>query len=510
MKIIKKITAIMLSVMMVLGMCSVVGAAGAGISEKGSIKINNAIVGQDYKIYKMLELESFDEDKKLYSYKPASEAWATFFNEGGAGAEYVNINENGYVTWKPEAGEDEAKKAARAAELSQKALAYVKEKSIAETKKVTATGEERTTTINFNDLGLGYYLIDSTAGTLCGLTTTNRNVEILEKNVEPTVDKKIEITDDTLEKKSSANLGEQVIFRTTISVKPGANNYVLHDKMDSNLEFGAILHVYDNWNDKYKYVQQTDLQDNGNFQVIANPEDCTFELKFLDKFYEDRAELINQGKVTTITVQYYAIVKNDAPINTAMPNKAWLTYGDKNTESNKSETETYTYGIPVYKYTMKDSTKSGLAGAEFSLYTDDENAVGTILNFKNTGNEYRYTEEAVGAKGTTTTLQSPEDGNFNINGLKAGTYWLKETEAPKGYNKLPAPIKIVIEQNTDGTKTIKNAKGEAIEKVEVENKSGSLLPSTGGIGTTIFYIAGALLVLAAGVVLIAKKRTDSK
>ena len=94
--------------------------------------------------------------------------------------------------------------------------------------------------------------------------------------------------------------------------------------------------------------------------------------------------------------------------------------------------------------------------------------------------------------------------------MKAGTYWLKETEAPKGYNKLAAPIKIVIEQNTDGTKTIKNAKGEAIEKVEVENKSGSLLPSTGGIGTTIFYIAGALLVLAAGVVLIAKKRTDSK
>lgn len=94
MKVIKKITAIMLSVMMVLGMCSVVGAAGAGTSEKGSIKINNAIVGQDYKIYKMLELESFDEDKKLYSYKPASEAWATFFNEGGAGAEYVNINEN--------------------------------------------------------------------------------------------------------------------------------------------------------------------------------------------------------------------------------------------------------------------------------------------------------------------------------------------------------------------------------------------------------------------------------
>ena len=191
MKVIKKITAIMLSIMMVLGMCSVVGAAGTG--ETGSIKIDNAIVGQQYKIYKMLELESFDKDEKLYSYKPASDEWATFFNKGGAGAEYVDINENGYVTWKAVEGEDDTKKEERAAELSQKALAYVKENPIAETKKVTATatGEERTTTINFNDLGLGYYLIDSTAGTLCGLTTTDKDVRIQAKNVEPTVEKTV-------------------------------------------------------------------------------------------------------------------------------------------------------------------------------------------------------------------------------------------------------------------------------------------------------------------------------
>ena len=159
---------------------------------------------------------------------------------------------------------------------------------------------------------------------------------------------------------------------------------------------------------------------------------------------------------------------------------------------------------------MKDGVQNGLADAKFSLYTDSNNAVGTILNFKNTGNEYRYTEEAVNAEGTTTTLQSPVNGNFNINGLKAGTYWLKETEAPKGYNKLAEPIKIIIEQKDDGTKIIKNGSNAEIVKVEVENKSGSLLPSTGGMGTTIFYIAGALLVLISGVVLIAKKRTDSK
>lgn len=500
MKVIKKITAMMLSIMMVLGMCSVVGAAGGTETEKGTITIDNAISGQTYKIYKMLDLESYnkDVDPKLYSYKPANAQWKAFF-ETGDGKDYVTINKDGYVEWK--AGVETTK----AAELAQKALAYAAK----EDSGITAAGTESatTTTVTFDNLDLGYYLVDSSLGTLCGLNTTNPTVKIEEKNGAPTVDKKIDILteeQETLVEKSSANLGEAVFFKTTINVQPGAYNYVLHDKMNSNLEFQAIMHVADNYTDKYNYVVNTD------FQLINNPTDCTFELKFLDNFYKNRAELINQKKVTTITVQYYAIVKDSAPINTAMENTAWLTYGDKNTESNKPVTETYTYGIPVFKHTMENEIKTGLAGAKFSLYTDNNNAVGTIINFKKTENEYRYTKENVDTAGTTTTLQSPEDGNFNINGLKAGTYWLKETEAPKGYNKLAEPIKIIIEQDTDGAKIMKNVKGDTITKVEVENKSGSILPSTGGIGTTIFYIAGAFLVLVSGVVLIAKKRTDSK
>ena len=489
MKIIKKITAMMLSIMMVLGMCSVVSAEG---TEKGTITIDKAISGQTYKIYKILDLESYDEATGLYSYKPATK-WKNFFDAGKPGNAYATVNKDGYVEWNTEAKADE---------LAKVALKYATDNSLTAEKSVDATG----TTVTFDNLELGYYLVDSSLGTLCGLNTTNPTVNIEEKNGVPSVDKKIDIVteeQETLVEKSSANLGEEVLFKTTINVKPGAYNYVLHDKMNSNLEFQTIMHVADNYTDNYRYVANTD------FQLIANPagDDCTFELKFLDRFYTNRAELINQKKVTTITVQYYATVKDSAPINTAMENKAWLTYGDNSTPSNESITNTYTYGIPVFKYTMKDGAKSGLAGAKFSLYTDNNNAVGTILNFKNTGNEYRYTEAAVG---TTATLQSPENGNFNINGLKAGTYWLKETEAPKGYNKLAAPIKIIIEQKDDGTQTIKNASDEAITTVEVENKSGSLLPFTGGVGTTIFYIAGALLVLAAGVVLIAKKRTDSK
>lgn len=514
MKVIKKIAAIMFALVMVISMGANVSVAhaeeGAQSGTKGKITIDKAVNSQTYTIYKMLDLESYDPGNGLYSYKPASEAWKTFFADGKPGHDYATINENGYITWtdKSKAGETEAEKKIRlekeAAGLAQKALAYAKDTKnhITATEEKTANG----TTVEFSELDLGYYLVDSSLGTLCGLDTTNPTVTIKEKNDVPTVDKKIDIstqTNEILVDKSSANLGEVVVFKTTINVQPGAYNYVLHDEMDSNLENPTLWTVADNGTDNYRYVSDQD------FQFISNPTGCgcTFELKFLDNFYKNRAELINQKKVTTITIQYYATVKDSAPINIAMENKAWLTYGDNNTESNKPVTKTYTYGIPVFKYTMKDGTQSGLAGAKFSLYTDNNNAVGSIINFKNNGNEYRYTEDT---EGTTTTLQSPTDGNFNIKGLKAGTYWLKETEAPKGYNTLAEPIKIIIEQNTDGTQIMKNVKGDVITKVEVENKSGSILPSTGGMGTTIFYIAGALLVLISGVVLIAKKRTDSK
>lgn len=517
MKVIKKIAAIMFALVMVISMGANVSVAhaegGAQTGTKGKITINDAVEGQTYTIYKMLDLESYDPENGLYSYKPASEAWKTFFEDGKLGHDYATINENGYITWtdKSKTGETEDEKKVRlekeAAELAQEALAYAKDTD----NHITATDEKKAngTTVEFSELDLGYYLVDSSLGTLCGLDTTNPTVTIKEKNDVPTVDKKIDIstqTNEILVDKSSANLGEVVVFKTTINVQPGAYNYVLHDKMDSNLENPTLWTVADNGTDNYRYVSGQD------FQFISNPTECgcTFELKFLDNFYKNRAELINQKKVTTITIQYYATVKDSAPINIAMENKAWLTYGDNNTESNKPVTKTYTYGIPVFKYTMKDGIQKGLADAKFSLYTDNNCTVDSIINFKNTGIEYRYTEEAVGTTGTTTTLQSPTDGNFNIKGLKAGTYWLKETEAPKGYNTLAEPIKIVIEQNTDGTQIMKNVEGDDITKVEVENKSGSLLPSTGGIGTTIFYIAGAFLVLVSGVVLIAKKRTDSK
>ena len=108
-----------------------------------------------------------------------------------------------------------------------------------------------------------------------------------------------------------------------------------------------------------------------------------------------------------------------------------------------------------------------------------------------------------------TEITTTDTGKFNITGLKPGTYYLKEIAAPKGYNLLAAPTK--VEVTSEGKIKVDNGT-EMVEtdEVKVLNKSGSLLPFTGGMGTTVFYIAGAFLVLISGVVLIAKKRTDSK
>lgn len=100
-----------------------------------------------------------------------------------------------------------------------------------------------------------------------------------------------------------------------------------------------------------------------------------------------------------------------------------------------------------------------------------------------------------------TKVTTPENGSFTIIGLDADTYYLTETKQPDGYNKLSNPVKIVIA--ADGKITIGD---KTVDQVEVENKSGSLLPSTGGMGTTLFYIFGAILVIGSGVVLITKKR----
>ena len=229
MKVIKKIAAIMFALVMVISMGANVSVAHAGEGAqpgiKGQITIESAVDKQTYTIYKMLDLDSYDPEKGLYSYKPASEAWKTFFKEGEPGHEYATINENGYIIWtdKSKPGESEDEKKVRlekeAAELAQKALAYAKDttKGITKTKDAQAAG----TTVVFSDLDLGYYLVDSSVGALCGLTTTNNEVTIQEKNEAPTIEKNVYNENGDQAKSNTAYIGSRIQFEILINVKKG-------------------------------------------------------------------------------------------------------------------------------------------------------------------------------------------------------------------------------------------------------------------------------------------------
>lgn len=492
MKIIKKIAAIMLSVMMVLGMCSVVGAegtSGTSATKDGKITIKNAVPKQTYTIYQILELESFSdktaENPGNYAYK-ATTKWKGFV-ESTTGKKYLNTDDDsGYVTWV---------KNADPAAFAKAALAYAKEQtsSIAEDFKVApeATAGNTTSTVTFDKLSLGYYLVDSSVGALCSLDTTAKEVEIEEKNGVPSVEKKVqEDSTSKWESSNTADIGQTINFQTTITAQAGAQNYVLHDKMEKGLTFNNDINVKKNGTDV----------DTSNYKLITNTtDDCTFEIVFTQEF----CDALNAKD--TIIVTYSATLNENAKIGeTGNTNEAKLEYGDKNTISLKTITKTYK--IPVFKYTRKDDgTNKGLSGAIFTLSKNSkgENPI-KLVKITETGNTYRVAKETETAGITKITeVTTPDDGRFTIQGLDADTYYLTETKQPDGYNKLSAPVKIVIKE--DGTITIGDAT-DTVDEVGVENKSGSLLPHTGGMGTTLFYIFGAILVVGSGVVLITKKR----
>lgn len=436
-----------------------------------------------------MELESFSdktaENPGNYAYK-ATTKWKGFV-ESTTGKKYLNTDDDsGYVTWV---------KNADPAAFAKAALAYAKEQtsSIAEDFKVApeATAGNTTSTVTFDKLSLGYYLVDSSVGALCSLDTTAKEVEIEEKNGVPSVEKKVqEDSTSKWESSNTADIGQTINFQTTITAQAGAQNYVLHDKMEKGLTFNNDINVKKNGTDV----------DTSNYKLITNTtDDCTFEIVFTQEF----CDALNAKD--TIIVTYSATLNENAKIGeTGNTNEAKLEYGDKNTISSKTITKTYK--IPVFKYTRKDDgTNKGLSGAIFTLSKNSkgENPI-KLVKITETGNTYRVAKETETAGITKITeVTTPDDGRFTIQGLDADTYYLTETKQPDGYNKLSAPVKIVIKE--DGTITIGDAT-DTVDEVGVENKSGSLLPHTGGMGTTLFYIFGAILVVGSGVVLITKKR----
>ena len=475
MKHMKKLASLLLALVMVFAMAVTANAAG----ETGSITINDAVVGQTYTIYQILDLESYNAAANAYSYK-ATTAWNTFINSDAIKGTYVEVDAQGYVTWKD---------GADAAAFAKAAQKYAKDNSIANQGNVTAT----TTTVSFTGLDLGYYLVDTTLGTLCSLDTTNPNATMKEKNKAPTNVKTVEedFTGNYGEK-NDADIGQAVNFKSTITAQAGAENYVFHDKMSSGLTYGSVTGITLNG----KTV------DASNYTVTAPATDGdTFDVTFTQAFC-DTLKANDQ-----IVISYTATVNEKAVIGgNGNENSSKLSYGDStNTKTTPdSTTKTYTWSFDVLKYGNNDETKV-LKDAKFVLMNKDKSKVATIVNGKFTG---WVDVPAAGEDGSitwpaNTELTTDANGKIEIKGLDADTYYLRETQAPAGYNKLANDVEVKIEptESTDG----KTLTLTAVTS-KINNNAGTELPSTGGIGTTIFYVLGSVLVIGAAVLLVTKKR----
>lgn len=503
MKLIKKIAAIMFAFMMVVSMsCNVKAVEGTTptTGETGTITINNAIDGQTYTIYKLLDLESYVPETAtqtgLYSYKPAAE-WKSFFETAEA-KKYITVDKNGYANWV---------KGANQAEFAQEALDYATANNISN----KGTKPASNNTVKFEHLDLGYYLVDSSVGSLCVLNTTNPDLTIAEKNGVPSVEKGVSNTQNgTYGTSNNASIGDTVYFKTTITAQPGAQNYVLHDKMTEGLTFdqnsvNVSLHKNATNNDKNLTNEDYSVVTTG---LESKDPKCTFHINFTKELCDRLAAN------DTITVTYSAVLNKKAEIGNVDKNmnETWLKYGENNNlETTHPTTYTKTFEMNVFKFyedKNNSNTEKGLAGATFKLTKDSKNA--NNITFVKTSNETATNDVYRVAKTgeTVTTITSPKSGKFTIQGLGAGTYFLTETKQPDGYNKLAKPVKVEIKDN--GEIFVDDSKTANIGDVKVENKTGKVLPSTGGAGTTMIYLIGAVLVLGSGVVLATKRRVKGK
>lgn len=562
MKHFKKLASLLLATIMVFGLAATALATTdtdpeptpayqhmEGTLTGGSITINNAVVGNTYSIYQLMYVDSQSEDENNISYK-ANTHWDGFLRSDAANP-YVSVSTNGYVTWHypDNMSHDDA-----VIKFAKLALDYAKDNSITPvaTQDVTSNEEPEpnTVTLTFPGLMMGYYLVDSTVGTLLSLDTNNDGEgKVWEKNTKPTNEKQVqEDNDNGWGSSNDAQVGDTVNFRSTVTLPKGSERVVYHDTMSPGL---TLIDWVDNatvenpnptpiseWGIKvYSDEAMTDELDLGtdytisihtNYDPGANPDPhhplsehvkyennhCTFEVIFSQTYLDLPIGTGDTDRTETVYIKYSATINENAVIGVdGNTNSSQLKYGhDGEAVTTPSITKTYVWAFNILKYGDGDKTKK-LAGAEFVLLdkADQKNIKVAIFESKtqdtvtyNMIKEWKplseITQDDIITWPTEAILTTDDQGTVNpIGGLDSvDTYYLREIKAPAGYN--------LLETDKDFQVTPPTEENPTVLTIEVNNNSGAEMPSTGGIGTTIFYVVGSILLVGAVVLLVVKKR----
>ncbi len=493
MKNFNRLIAILLAAAMIMGMSLTAMAEekaedkAAGTEVTGTITITPpantlATSSNAYKIYKVFDAsgDGSGKDGKI-SYRLVegkTEAPKGFAVDKAGNVSYEGTSKDGTLT--PE--DIEAIKA------------YVTKSDLVDTVEAEGSAAVRS-----KALKNGYYYITTTTGTVVTIDSTNPDVTVEDKNSVPEVSKRITKASSVDEdgKKALAQLGTEVFFEAEVTVGKGAENYVFHDKMSKGLSYNGNAEV---WIDDDEVASE-------NYSKDTQDED-TLTIAFNNEYIRTLAV------GTKLVIRYTATVTEAALTQDPAKNTAYVSYGDKNGSNNTpvSETETYNAKFTITKH---DGEEKPLAGAGFVI----KNAEGKYYRFNEAteavqaqgtegGEDYVPAKEAAEAsvswvediKDATEYVSDSEGAVPAFTGLANGTYTVIENTVPAGYNKAEDK-NFTIQQHNYSDENLN-------QKATVINKAGIVLPHTGGIGTTIFNIIGTILVIGAGVMLVARRRMN--
>lgn len=511
MKSIKRIIALLLTAVMTMTMSVTAFAAGpANCSLTVNVKDGQDLKGQTINLYKLFDLSTSKSGETTnYAYTVNKVAGYKEALNKALGASYTTDED--YAKAVLSLGENNSVKVQKFANDFTVAALTNKLTATETSNKIT----DSKTSYEFTDLKSGYYLVYVTGGKeiQSSLVTVDESTNTVNLKTEaPSITKKAD--SDTV------SIGQVVKYTVAGSVPDttGYSEYVykINDTLSNGLDFvndanGTAVNG-NTVNVTVAFKDET-VSPAGTTPTTATLSGTGNRTMILDLSAWVKAnQQTNKGKNFTVT--YYAKVNKDAVVTEK--NKAQLEYGNKpgeTTTTTPSEAKTPTYPLDINK--IKTGSKEKLAGAKFSLYTSETDAKNGTNPIKVTGSNGNY---VVNPESTTTEFESVksidvEGYNLRVNGLAEGTYYLVETKAPDGFNKLTAPIVIKITKSTTGNEEdwtlSKNDVKEEDKIIDVENSTGSMLPSTGGMGTIAFTVVAALLVLGVAVSFIRDRKKEN-